>query len=96
MTKRLINGETLETLRAMAVAFMSNGENWADKQPKDCAMVESGSLAWTIASKCGITAYCYGDTSRDMPGIAGCVDAHIKTALSDIFPNAKFADKYRY
>lgn len=91
-----INGETLEKLRKMAVAFMANGDNWADKQPKDCAMVDNGSLAWTIASRCGITAYCYGDTSRDLPGIPGCVDAHIKTALQYIFPNAVFRDKYAY
>lgn len=93
---RLITGEQLEALRAMAVAFMANEDNWADKQPKDCAMVETGSLAWAIASRCGITAYCYGDTSKDLPGIPGCVDAHIKTALADIFPNAIFADNYRY
>lgn len=91
-----INGRDLDHLRALAVAFMENSENWADKEPKACAMVESGSLAWTIASKSGITAYCYGDTSKGLPGIPGIVDAHIKTALQTIFPNAVFRDKYAY
>lgn len=91
-----ISGQDLETLRGMAENFMSDGSNWADKLPKDCAMVESGSLAWSIASRCGITSYCYGDTSKDLPGIEGCLDAHIKTALASIFPNAVFKDKYAY
>jgi hypothetical protein len=91
-----INGTDLESLQTLAIAFMSDGDNWQDGKPKDCSMVDSGSLAWSIASKCGITAYCYGDTSRDLPGLPGICDAHIKTALQHIFPNAIFRDKYAY
>lgn len=83
-----IKGAHLSAIETMARTFMANGDNWADKQAKDCAMVESGALAWTIAHKAGIVSYCYGDTSRDIAGIPGCVDSHIRTALKGIFPNA--------
>jgi hypothetical protein len=36
------------------------------------------------------------DAAKDLSGIPDCHDAHIKTALAQIFPNAVFKDKYRY
>jgi hypothetical protein len=50
--------------------------------------VKIGSDAWGIAHRSGITAEAYKDRS--------VVDAHIVTALKQIFPNAVFKDKYSY
>jgi len=36
------------------------------------------------------------ETGEDRYFIDGCHDAHIKTALAAIFPNAVFKDKYHY
>jgi hypothetical protein len=47
-----------------------------------------GAEAWAIAHNCGITREAYDDRS--------VADAHIVTALKQIFPNAKFSDKYAY
>ena len=47
-----------------------------------------GSEAWQIAHRCGIVSEAYQD-----PAV---VDAHIVTALKQIFPNAVFRDKYHY
>lgn len=47
-----------------------------------------GAEAWAIAHCSGITREAYADRS--------VVDAHIVTALKQIFPNAKFTDKYSY
>lgn len=91
-----IEGADFDAIASMARDYMANGANWSDGDPKDCGMVESGALAWELAHRAGITSYCYGDTSRDMPGIPDCVDAHIKTALARIFPNAVFKDRYAY
>ena len=44
--------------------------------------------AWTIAHRSGITKEAYTDRS--------VVDAHIVTALKQLFPNAVFKDKYSY
>lgn len=50
--------------------------------------VSDGTSAWTIAHRAGITQEAYEDRS--------VVDAHIVTALKQIFSNAKFYDKYSY
>lgn len=50
--------------------------------------VHLGAEAWVIAHRCGITSEAYSD-----PSVA---DAHIVTALKQIFPNAIFKDKYSY
>jgi hypothetical protein len=50
--------------------------------------VVDGTSAWTIAHRAGITNEAYEDRS--------VVDAHIVTALKQIFPNAVFKDKYSY
>jgi hypothetical protein len=51
--------------------------------------VTTGSDAWNIAHKLDIPreAYAIDDS---------IVDAHIKTALQHIFPNAVFKDRYHY
>jgi hypothetical protein len=52
------------------------------------ADVKTGRDAWAFAHMCGITNEAYKDRS--------VTDAHIKTALARVFPNAIFSDKYRY
>ena len=53
--------------------------------PKD---VYLGAEAWTIAHLSGITGEAYADRS--------VMDAHIVTALKEIFPSANFSDRYSY
>lgn len=84
-----IDSEYVEEFRKLA-------QNYLDQYGYKLSDVESGADAWTIAHRAGITEICYGNTAKDLPGIIGCVDAHIKTALSRIFPNAVFHDKYGY
>lgn len=50
--------------------------------------VTTGNDAWYIAHRSGIANEAYQDRT--------VVDAHIKTALEKIFPNAVFKDKYTY
>ena len=50
--------------------------------------VHIGADAWGIVHRCGITNDAYKDRT--------VVDAHIVTALKQIFPNAIFKDKYSY
>lgn len=50
--------------------------------------IKTGRDAWAVAHRCGITAIAY--LARDV------TDAHIKTALARVFPNAVFKDKYHY
>lgn len=50
--------------------------------------VKTGVDAWEIAHRVGITREAYEDHS--------VVDAHIKTALKVIFPEAVFKDRYTY
>jgi len=47
-----------------------------------------GANAWRVAHHSGITAEAYADRS--------VVDAHIVTALKQMFPNAEFTDTYSY
>lgn len=75
------NNEQIEKFRQRATEFLAD-------QGYTCADITVGSDAWRIAHLSGITNECYKD--RD------CVDAHIKTALAKIFPNAVFKDKYSY
>ena len=51
--------------------------------------VVTGSDAWALAHWTRFASDCY-DISRDI------TDAHIKTALAKVFPNAVFKDKYHY
>lgn len=50
--------------------------------------VKTGVDAWEIAHRCGITSEAYRDRT--------VVDAHIVTALKQIFTSAVFKDKYSY
>lgn len=50
--------------------------------------VLTGKDAWALAHRAGVTQFCYKDRS--------VVDAHIQTALEQIFPNAVFKDKKVY
>jgi len=52
------------------------------------ADVKTGRDAWAFAHMSGIAQEAYKDRN--------VTDAHIKTALVRIFPNAVFSDKYRY
>jgi len=52
------------------------------------SQVVDGSNAWRAAHRSGITEEAYADRS--------VVDAHIVTALKQIFPNAVFKDTYSY
>ena len=50
--------------------------------------IKTGVDAWEIAHRCGITSDAYKDYT--------VVDAHIVTALKQIFLSAVFTDKYSY
>lgn len=76
--------------------FRKLATDWLAERNYTCGDVETGIVAWMVAHRAGITEICYGNTAKDLPGIDGCVDAHIKTALVQIFPNAIFKDKYHY
>lgn len=51
--------------------------------------ITTGRDAWTVAHACGFPTEAYA-ISRDI------VDAHIQTALAQIFPAAVFKDAKRY
>lgn len=50
--------------------------------------VMTGKDAWNIAHQCHILREAYNDRT--------VIDAHIQTALEDIFPNAVFLDRKVY
>lgn len=91
-----ITAEQFATIKSMVETFMADPATWADGKPKSVDVVQTGSQAWGVAHRAGVTEYCYGNTAKDMPGIEGVCDAHIKTALARIFPNAVFKDNYTY
>lgn len=92
----LISVEHIENFKSLAVEWLADGSKFADGKGRTLADVKTGRDAWHIASRAGITDICYGNTAKDLPGIPDCHDAHIKTALAKVFPNAEFADKYSY
>jgi hypothetical protein len=66
-------------------------DKWLAKNPHGVILrskVVDGSNAWRVAHHAGITEEAYADPS--------VVDAHIVTALKQIFPNAEFKDTYSY
>lgn len=67
---------------ALATAYV------AEKCTGEIGDVVTGSDAWEVAHRCGITREAYEDRT--------VVDAHIKTVLAKIFPNAVFKDTYHY
>jgi len=76
------NTETINRWTAMATEFV------AEKCTGQINDEMDGGTAWEIAHRCGITQEAYQDRT--------VVDAHIKTALQKIFPNAVFKDRYHY
>ena len=74
--------DKLEQYRTMAETYLtSKGYTLAD--------VKTGADAWNVAHYSGIARDAY-DVSREI------TDAHIKTVLARIMPNAVFKDKYHY
>lgn len=78
-----IQSETITRWSKMA-------SNWLKEagDPGSLTDIYLGSEAWAIAHRCGITSEAYQDQT--------IVDAHIVTALKNIFPNANFKDRYSY
>ena len=74
---------TVARWASMAETFLQRAGN--PGTPKD---VYLGAEAWTIAHLSGITSEAYDDRS--------VTDAHIVTALKQIFPAAIFKDRYAY
>ena len=77
-----ISAETVERMRVDCACYL-------EKHGLMLADVKTGSEAWAVAHRTSWPRNLY-DMSRDI------TDAHIKTALAKIFPNAVFKDKYRY
>lgn len=92
----LIGNDHIENFKSLAADWLADGSKFADGKGRSLADIKTGADAWHIASRAGITDICYGNTAKDLPGIPDCHDAHIKTALAKVFPNAEFADKYSY
>lgn len=69
--------------------YKAMAEEFAKKNGFTLDQIKTGSDAWTVAHRSGIAADAYR-VSRDV------TDAHIKTVLSKIMPNAVFKDKYRH
>lgn len=76
------NSETVETWVNLVDVFMESNSSATRFD------VLTGQDAWMLAHRSGITKAAYEDRK--------VTDAHIKTALSHIFPNAVFKDKYTY
>lgn len=73
--------ETINRWAVMAADYLGrNGYDISD--------VKTGVDAWSVAHRVGITKEAYDDRS--------VVDAHIATALKQVFPNVVFKDKYSY
>lgn len=76
-----IDAQTVQRWRGMAADFLSD-------YGLQCQSILTGRDAWTVAARCGINSEAYRDRS--------IVDAHIQTALENIFPNATFKDRKVY
>ena len=77
--------------QATIIRWTKMADEWLSKNPfsiTERSHVSDGSSAWVIAHRSGITSEAYADRS--------VVDAHIVTALKQLFPNAVFKDKYSY
>lgn len=60
----------------------------ADNTELSVNSITIGSDAWTVAHRSGIMREAYADRNA--------VDAHIQTALAQIFPNVVFKDAKKY
>jgi hypothetical protein len=74
---------TVKRWATMAETFLERAGD-----PGTTKDVYLGAEAWTIAHLSGITSEAYADRS--------VMDAHIVTALQQIFPRANFKDRYSY
>ena len=76
--------DTMERWSGMCAVFLAS-----HAAHSTLADVRTGADAWTVAHRAGVTreAYAYD---------RAVTDAHIKTALQRIMPNAVFKDSYRY
>ena len=75
------NSETVNRWSEMAKVYL-------EKKSLTASDIQNGGEAWAIAHRSGISYEAYEDRT--------VTDAHIVTALKQIFPNAVFRDKYRY
>jgi hypothetical protein len=84
-TKKMAKFDTATVTRwaSMAETFLQRAGD-----PGTTKDIYLGAEAWAIAHLSGITGEAYTDRS--------VVDAHIVTALKQIFPNAIFKDHYAY
>jgi hypothetical protein len=84
-TKKMAKFDTATVTRwaSMAETFLERAGD-----PGTTKDVYLGAEAWTIAHLSGITSEAYADRS--------VMDAHIVTALQQIFPRANFKDRYSY
>ena len=78
------DSETIARWTKMADEWLASNQFGVIDRDK----VLSGANAWKIAHRSGISYEAYEDMS--------VVDAHIVTALKQIFPNAEFKDTYSY
>jgi hypothetical protein len=78
------DSDTIARWTKMADAWLASSPFGAINRDK----VLTGVNAWRIAHRSGITEEAYTDRS--------VVDAHIVTALKQLFPNAEFKDTYSY
>jgi len=77
------DAETVTRWKRMAEVFLQRVGD-----PGTTEDIYLGAEAWVIAHRAGITEEAYGDRS--------VTDAHIVTALKQIFPKAVFKDRYVY
>lgn len=77
------DAETVARWTKMAADWMREAQD-----PGTVTDVYLGAEAWAIAHRAGITEEAYADRS--------VTDAHIVTALKQIFPKAVFQDRYVY
>jgi hypothetical protein len=75
------NSETVKRWSEMAKVYL-------EKKSLTVGDIQNGGEAWAIAHRSGISYEAYEDRT--------VTDAHIVTALKQVFPNAVFRDKYSY
>ena len=76
-------------LKAYIPEWQQRAQSWLFERDLLCSDVTTGVDAWTVAHSTGITREAYS-IDRSV------VDAHIQTALKQIFPNAVFKDRPHY
>lgn len=82
MANKTITTDIIAKYKTMATTYLG----YYSMQVDD---VLTGKDAWSVANRCGILTHAYG-MSRNI------LDAHIQTALEQVFPNVRFKGKKRY